>query len=350
MNSEILYHPAQIDFEKPGKRHYRLAFHLDSGWGYSLLPITVINGLRQPARGIKTPGVAAFGGTHGNEWEGQIAVQRLANELQAEEIAGRVILLPQLSPSACAANQRRSPLDNVNMNRAFPGAADGTISYRIAHFVKMFVFPQARVIIDLHAGGREGGFALCTSIHQVHSPEQFDEMVELASLFQAPFIFVYSSDMASGLLTDEAEADGKIALGGEFGFGESVSHKGVLHAAEGIRNVLRHCGMLEGAIAPIGARQPGDSRLVEARQLEDYVACPRDGIWEPTVQLGEQVRADQQIGFLHDFSEPAAEPLEIRARRDGFVMMMCGTALCRAGTTLYVIAREVAEKQQSGAS
>ena len=150
----VIYDPASIDFDKPGVNHYQVAFHLDGTWGYSLVPLTVINGLR----GSNPNGVICFGGTHGNEYEGQIAVKRLCTDLRAEDIAGRVVLMPQLSESACVANTRTSPLDGVNMNRAFPGNARGTISSRIAHFVKTRIFPLGRVVIDIHSGGKEGAF------------------------------------------------------------------------------------------------------------------------------------------------------------------------------------------------
>ena len=339
--STIVHHPAQIDFDKPGKHHYRLAFHLDSGWGYSLVPLTVINGLRPPAAGVKPPGLAAFGGTHGNEWEGQIAVKRLCQQLDAKEISGRIILMPQLSPSACAVNQRISPLDNVNMNRAFPGDPRGTISYRIADFVKSQVFLRVRVVVDMHSGGREGGFALCTSFHPVPDAAQLAEITHVASLFDPPFMLIYSSQMASGLLTDEAEAEGKIAIGSELGFGEGVNRKGVLHGYEGIRNVLRHYGMLTGEIAKIDPLRASGPRLVDARNLEDYLPCPFTGIWEPLVDLGETVQEGQLLGCLHDFSNHAGEPLQLHAHRTGVMIMMCGTARCEEGRTLYVIARDV---------
>ena len=61
--------PAAIDFTRPGKHHYRAAFHLDGSWGYSLVPVTVINGVRD-APGA--PGIAVFGGTHGNGTRGRL--------------------------------------------------------------------------------------------------------------------------------------------------------------------------------------------------------------------------------------------------------------------------------------
>lgn len=337
----IVHHPDQIDFDKPGKHHYRLAFHLDSGWGFSLVPLTVINGLRSPHAASALQGLAAFGGTHGNEWEGQVAVKQLCQTLDPAEISGRVILMPQLSQSACVANQRISPLDNVNMNRAFPGNRRGTISYRIADFVRSHIFPRVRIVIDLHAGGREGGFALCTSFHPVADPAQLAEIARVASLFDTPFMLIYSSQMASGLLTDQAEAEGKIAIGGEFGFGESVNRKGVLHAYAGIQNVLRHYEMLTGEIARIDLNRQSTPMLVDARNIEDYIPCPHDGIWEPLIELGDEVREGQLIGLLHDFSNHTIAPFELHAHRPGFMLMMCGTARCQQGTTLFVIAREI---------
>ncbi|MGH9668020.1 MAG: hypothetical protein ACRD9L_26685, partial [Bryobacteraceae bacterium] len=92
MPPPIVYNPAQIDFDKPGKHHYQVAFHLDSSWGYSLVPLTVINGLR-PAPAKAQRGVAVFGGTHGNEWEGQVAIKRLCCDLDPAEMSGHAILI-----------------------------------------------------------------------------------------------------------------------------------------------------------------------------------------------------------------------------------------------------------------
>lgn len=337
----IVHDFRQIDFESPGKRHYQIAFHLDGTWGYSLVPLTVIRGRRHAAPAVA--GVAAFGGTHGNEWEGQIAVKRLRRDLQADSLSGLVVLIPQLSESACAANRRTSPLDNVNMNRAFPGNPKGTVSSRIAHFVKTQVFPRVGVIADLHSGGVEGGFALCTSIHPVPDLKQRAEMLAAAQVFDTPFILFYSSQMASGLLTDEAEADGKIAVGGEFGYGETVNRIGVAHAYGGVLNLLRRYGLLSGEIQKVDSNRAAPPRIVSAPNLADYVPCPDSGIWEPRVDLGQDVRSGDVIGFLHDFGDPCSEPLEIRAHRAGVLIMMHAPAQSAKGVTLYVIAQDYRE-------
>ena len=337
----VLYDHTRIDFNKPGKHHYQIAFHLDSSWGYSLVPLTVINGLREAKSGSAAAGVAAFGGTHGNEWEGQVAVKRLCRDLEAGEMCGRVILVPQLSESACQANTRTSPLDGVNMNRAFPGNPRGTISYRIAHFVKTCIFPQVRVVIDIHAGGREAGFAIpLPAVYVSEDRKQFDEMIQIAQLFDSRFISVGSGTEGTGLLPIEAGREGKIVACGEFGFGESVNPKGTLHAYEGIKNVLRHYGMLTGDVVRIDPQRSRPVRFFEATSIADFVPAPRDGIWEPTVELGADVKEGELLGRLHDFADHSSEPLKVHAHRTGVVTMMHFSAICQKGVTLYVIGKE----------
>lgn len=338
MSVQVVHDLLSVDFHRPGKHHYQLAFHLDGSWGYSLVPMTVINGSRHPPG---APGVAVFGGTHGNEYEGQIAVKRLCLDLEAEAISGLVILVPQLSETACVGAQRTSPQDGVNMNRAFPGNPRGTLSYRIANFVKTQIFPRVKVVIDLHAGGNEASFPLCASIHPVADPDQYREMIRVASLFDTPFVYVYSRQMASGLLTDEAEDDGKIAIGGEFGYGGGVNVRGTHHAYEGVRNVLRHYGLLAGDVVRIDPGRDTPPRVVSAADLRSYSPCPRDGVWEPVVEPGDQIRKGDLIGRLHDFSDHTSQPLEIHATKTGVVIALYFGAICRKGLTLFVIAEDI---------
>jgi predicted deacylase len=342
--SIVVHDASAIDFDRPGKHDYQVAFHRDGTWGYSLLPLTVING----TRGSNPNGVLCFGGTHGNEYEGQISVKRLCRDLDPANISGRVVLIPQLSESACVANTRTSPLDGINMNRAFPGNPRGTISYRIANFVKSHIFPLGRVVIDIHSGGKEGAFPICTSFHPIPGAKQRAEIASVAKLFDTPFVFIYTGAMASGLLTVEAEADGKVTIGGEFGGGETTSRFGVRHAYEGILNVLRHYGHLEGDIRKIRGSGAADTKLVKADALNAYVPCPRDGIWEPVADLGDPISAGQLIGRLHDFADHTSPALEIHAASSGILIMMHLSARPSKGQTLYVIAEEVAWSEVLG--
>jgi predicted deacylase len=335
---QVVHNFADIDFDLPGKQHYQLAFHSDGSWGYSLVPLTVING----RRGSNPNGVLCFGGTHGNEYEGQVGLKRLCADLDPEQISGRVVLMPQLSESACSANTRISPLDGVNMNRAFPGNPRGTISSRIANFVKTRIFPLGRVVIDIHSGGMEGAFPYCTSFHPIPNAAQRAETATVSRLFDTGFTLIYSSAMASGLLTDEAEAEGKVTIGSELGAGASVDRMGVRHAYEGVKNVLRHYGLLDGQ--PVKIRPAGSppTRLIEAPHMDAYIPAPRAGVWEPVVGTGQAVKSGELLGRLHDFSDHSSAPLQIFSPRPGWVAMLHLSARPQKGQTLFVIAQEAA--------
>lgn len=339
--STVVHDLSSLDFTLPGVSHYQLAFHLDSSWGYSLVPMTVINGARPyPGEGAP-PAVAVFGGTHGNEYEGQVGVARLAKDLDAADLSGRMILIPQLSVSACRAGTRKSPEDGVNMNRAFPGDANGTISSRIANFVTTRVFPQVDVVLDLHAGGNEAVYPRCMSFHPLADVAQRTEIATVAKLFDTPFVFIYSSDMASGLLPDQAEAMGKVTLGGELGSGEAVSVLGTKHVYIGVQNVLRHYQLLDGAAERIDLERATPPRFVQAPSLDDYKPCPRTGVWEPVLEPGADVRAGDLVGRLHDFESYPTNSLDVRAHRDGVLIASYRGARCERGLTLFVIAQDV---------
>ncbi len=340
MSTTLIYNHADIDFARPGKHHYQVGFHLDSAWGYSLVPLTVINGLLPASEGVQLPGVAIFGGTHGDEYEGQVAVKRLCHDLDPEKMSGRVILVPQLSETACRAGKRHSPEDDVNMNRAFPGNPRGTLSSRIASFIKRLVFPQVRVVIDIHSGGDEDKFAHLVSFHEIPDAAQRAETARVAALFDTPFILLYSKDMASGLLTDEAEGEGKITIGSELGCGSSTNPQGVRIAYEGVQNVLRHYGMLDGTIERVAPERASAPRFVRAPRLDSYVPCPRNGIWEPAVEPGADLEEGDLIGRIHDFADHSSNPLEIRAHRSGVLIAMFFRSVCIKGLTLFVIAEE----------
>jgi predicted deacylase len=336
MPSTTIHSVDALDFDRPGKAHYEVAFHHDGTWGNVLVPLTVING---ECGAGKT--VACFGGTHGNEYEGQVAVWRLALELDPAELSGRVILMPRLCTPACDAGTRESPLDGVNMNRAFPGDPLGSITYRIAHFVTSQVLERADVVLDIHSGGRILRFPMCSSFHEIPNAAQQAEMAAAARLFDTPFVMIYAKAMARGLLTDEAEAMGKITVGTELGYGEATIREGVRHAETGIRNVLRRYGLLEGHVERVRAAGDPPPRIVRAVRLEDYVPSPISGIYEPVAEPGQWVEEREVVGRIFDFDYASSLPLEVRAPRAGWLLVVPFAARVEKGQTVVVVAEEV---------
>src|SRR5512144_1124376 len=126
-----------IDYEKNGKQAGWLEIPQStnsSGWATKSIPIVVFkNG--------SGPTALLFGGNHGDEYEGPVTLMKLAHTIQPEQVQGRIIMLPMLNRPAVANGTRLSPLDGRNMNRAFPGQRNDTITGIIAHYVTNVLFP-----------------------------------------------------------------------------------------------------------------------------------------------------------------------------------------------------------------
>ena len=131
---------ADVPFDDDGVHHgfLRMPYSRDdSAWGSVLIPITVV-------RNGDGPTALLTGANHGDEYEGPVALQALALELKPEEIRGRVIIVPFMNAPAFRAGTRTSPIDRGNLNRSFPGRADGTPTQKIADYFASTLAPMAK--------------------------------------------------------------------------------------------------------------------------------------------------------------------------------------------------------------
>ncbi|OJI92401.1 hypothetical protein LY10_03105 [Planktotalea frisia] len=88
------------------------------------------------------PVALMIAGTHGDEFEGPSALMRLVDDLSLKDISGQIIIVPALNATAVRASERCSPLDGVNLNRAFPGDPLGSISEQIAYYTAATPKPE----------------------------------------------------------------------------------------------------------------------------------------------------------------------------------------------------------------
>ena len=217
----------------------------------------------------------------------------------------------------------------------------GRITSRIARFVTDEVLPRADVVIDLHAGGAGFEIMRTMSFHAVADPERFAQFRETALLFGTPFVMIYTSGMGTGLLTEEAEAMGKITIGSELGFGASTDLDGVRWAHQGTLNVLRHYGLLDGEIEILTPPGLDRQRVVSAVDIDRYVTAPVSGISEPLVPVGAYVTAGTPVVRIHDFERWDEPAVEIAADGDGYVMARKFRAATEQGEVVMVIAEEL---------
>jgi predicted deacylase len=138
-----------VDFDRNGKQigffHLPLSSH-DDAWGVIRIPLAIIkNG--------EGPTVILEGGNHGDEYEGPIALGELIRDLDPALVSGRLIFAPAINLPAVNAAHRVSPIDNLNMNRTFPGNPNGAPTQQISAFMNDVLFPIGDAFLDLHSGG-----------------------------------------------------------------------------------------------------------------------------------------------------------------------------------------------------
>jgi N-alpha-acetyl-L-2,4-diaminobutyrate deacetylase len=330
-----------IDFARPGRQQgflYVPYSHNLGGWAQVMIPITSI------ARG-DGPTVLVLGGNHGDEYQGQVAAMNLARTLQPEQVRGRIILIPSLNFPAALAATRLSPLDGMNLNRAFPGTPDGPVTSQIAHYLTHTLFPISDVVIDIHSGGRGMEFVPCAHMHVVEDFDQRRRMMEAMLAWGTDFAFLYADIAGSGLLPVEAENQGKLVVTTELGGGEGVSAAVHRIAQRGLRQVLIHIGLLEGVVP--GRQELGlpETVLVEALVGDNYLMAPHSGILEMMADLGAWVRRDEPIGALHHLEQPDRPRTTITAPREGY--LICHRVPCRTqqGDCVAVIAQPADRKE-----
>lgn len=331
--SRLIVSLEEIDFESPGRRDYFVKVEHTTIWAHHLIPLTVIVGPgAKPGRGL-----VAIGSTHGDEMEGPVAVKHLLREIRTEDVLGRILLIPVLNVMAFRANRRESPDDGVNLNRAFPGDAKGSVTYRLADFVTRFVFPQVHVVLDIHAGGEVARFPETANVHWMKDPAQRKTMEETARGFGTKFIMVYQNK-TSGLLTGLAEDLGKISVGTEMGWGRAVQARGVAMSRQGVVNAAIRQGLLRGE-ARDAITRPQDQVMVDTSDPASNFLAPGDAVFEPTVGLGEKVARGQRVAWLHDYNRIDEAPLELTAPHEGYIICQAWNARVIQGQVITQIGK-----------
>jgi len=336
MNDSSPVH-CSVDFDKPGKQlgHFAVPYSYNlGGWANLLIPICSIKNGAGPT-------ALALGGNHGDEYPGPIAILKLMRELRPEQIKGRLILLPTLNQPAVKAATRLSPLDGMNMNRAFPGKPDGPPTSIIAHYLTTVLFPLADIVIDIHTGGRSVDFYPCSTMHLVPDPKQRQKMVEGVEAWGADFAFMYADIAGTGLLPVEAERQGKTVVTTEMGGGEPVSASVHRLTQNGLRNVLIQYGVLQGTKKTRAEMGLVPTRWVQALDREDYRFAPESGIYETLVDLGAELKAGQPVGQIHFVERPDREPVQVIAPSAGILLATRGPSLVAQGDCVACIVHDV---------
>jgi len=326
-----------VDFSADGKHHGHLSIpHScnESGWGAVHLPITSI-------RNGDGPTLVLTGGSHGDEYEGPITLMKLVRTLSAEEIKGQVIVIPALNFPAVVAGTRVSPIDGVNMNRAFPGQRNGSVSMMIAHFVQEKILPLADALVDIHSGGKTLMFAPFACYHKIPNVDVMEQAKQAVLAFGAPVSLELVELDAEGMLDTAVEDMDKIFISTEIGGGGTTTTETLSIAETGVRNLLAHFGIIDEAPTSPEDRGLPPTRLMHMPDSDCYIICNDAGIYEAMVDQGSDVKAGDVVGQVHFPEKPDRAPVVYRAARSGTLLGRTHKALVCTGDFLALIATDM---------
>src|SRR5689334_949041 len=152
------------------------------GWEW---PYVAVNGAESG------PAVLVTGGIHGSEYASIDAVVRLGAALDPKVVKGQVLCLPVMNPSAFWERTAYvSPVDNLNLNRVFPGKAKGSFSERLAYQLVEKAIRHADAYIDMHGGDLPEALVPFAIYHLTGNKAVDAKAAAMADAFGSPSLLV----------------------------------------------------------------------------------------------------------------------------------------------------------------
>ena len=290
------------------------------------IPISLIHGAKPG------PVLALTAGVHGQEYTPVIALQRVLRTVDPKTLAGTVILVHVSNmPSYLARTIYYSPADNKNLNRVFPGRADGTLSERIAFVLTRDVIERATHVVDLHCGDGNESLRPYTYWVTTGAPAVAEGGKQLALAFGLDHIVVdreRPTDAAASIyLSNTAITRGKPALTIESGGLARTDEESIATIERGIAGLLKHLKMRADGPPPVA-----NPIFLERSEV---LRSSATGIFYPAVERGHTVAKGTLIGKVTDFHGRSLE--EIRAPFAGEILYVIGTPAISKGEPIAFV-------------
>lgn len=330
----------RIDFDRDGKQcdHLRLPHSVHrSAYGWLPVPLVCMkNG--------EGPTVLLTSGVHGDEYEGQVTLTRLIRALEPADVSGRIIILPMANYPAARAGLRTSPVDELNLNRVFPGTRDGRLTEMLAHYIDSELTPRADYMLDLHSGGSSLMYLPTMILRDSAVPEELmPRIMEIGRVFGAPYGFLFPAVQGVGATNVSAAVRrGVVAHGTEMGGGGTITPACLRICEAGVRRVLRYVGVWHGPVAD-DEEPAAETRLLTADTWDYFTYASEDGLFEPLAELGDEVETGQRAGLIHTPETPWREPAEVRFEQTGLVVCKRVPGRVERGDCLFHLGADMAE-------
>ncbi len=296
------------------------------------LPVTVINGKSDGPVLLLTAGI------HGDEFPSMYALQRLQQSIEPEEMSGVLVVLHLANLDGFhGRRQALNPKDEKNLNREFPGDANGTPTEQIAELLTREFISKIDFLVDMHSGSTNQ-----TLLNHVYSP-----FVGNTELDELTFEFAKATGMQHIVLYGERPRDpnnsisypntamtrGKPGLTTEIGHLAQSNEAFVTEALQVAKNTMVFLKMLPGTIA--------EHPKPVIYETIKYPVSTTTGFFQASKAIGDKVEKGQNIGTVIDYFGNLIET--ITAPVDGTVMMVNQTPAIKSGQSVMAIGVEVSE-------
>ena len=233
------------------------------------------------------PTILITAGIHGDEINGVEIVRQIIAKGINKPKTGTTICVPVINVFGFLNMDRLFP-DGRDLNRVFPGSANGSLASRVAHFVMKELVPHVDFAMDFHTGGADRFNAA-----QIRITKDEPRLAELAHVFGAPFIY-YSQNLNKSFRNACSKSGVPMLLfegGKSFNIHDTITNTGV----NGAKRVLHHLGMLNSKFK---VSKPKTEAII----IEDskWLRAKFSGMFKPTVAINSYVEKDDVIGNITD--------------------------------------------------
>ena len=275
-------------------------------------------------------------GIHGDEMMGQLVTYAVAKRIMEEpqHLHGTVDIYPMLNPQGLDISERHVPAaTRLDMNRAFPGAENGTaLESMCYHILKDMI--GADLVIDIHAS------TLAKSeLHQVrlHETTVHAMMQDAVDLCPQLIWLIPDKPTFNATLTGALNAAGTPALVIEADERRRRPYVTTPPVIDGIFCKMKAMGMWSGETG--APKTAGEIPVVRNEENLCRVTCNHPGMYVPENCIGLEVTQGQKLGIIIDALR--GEMLEeIVSPADGLVFSQRSYSVVYPGTELARLCRK----------
>lgn len=280
--------------------------------------------------GQGSPRLLITAGIHGDEgpW-GSWAIHKVLRRIQPHELRGSIRVVPMTNPLALQADTRNAPVDQLDLNRVFPGSPDGSYTEQVAHVLATQALAGVDAVIDLHGGG-----SWCVNAFVF----EMAGGATLAHAFPAPFI-VQAPDRTV-TLTGYARSLGMTVTAVEMGGRSAFENQWADRIATGLYAALSAMGVIVPDHAP--APPPPAVRVGETHVLRPTMG----GIFIPEIgaeQVGTLIEQNTLLGrMVHPATHALLEEFRAPYAPTALMLLRPFMAQLEGGAMTYVVAAPLA--------